>query len=148
MYEDVVTVFDRRTDRDGRILWYPTVIEGTQLSEQFAAGEAGYGRGRDGRAAVLIPYSRLDGAPVVAGKVVLPPKLWQRAEQPEMYLTFTGGEDFDFFMSGDWQSTEPVDDGAFPEGFYAHMARARDDVYAVTVVCRYNALPHYEITGR
>ena len=147
MYEDVVTVFNRRVENGG-IRWYPTVIEGVQLSEQFAAGKAGYGRGRDSRAAVLIPYIRLDGAPTVAGKIVLPPKLWQRTDEPGLYVTFAAGEDFDLFLAGDWQSTEPVEDGAFPEGFYAHMANRRDDVYAVTEVCRYNALPHYEVTGR
>lgn len=147
MYEDVVTVFNRRVE-DGKTQWYPTVIEGVHLAENCGAAEAGYGRGRDCRAAVLIPYIRMEGAPTVAGKLVLPPKLWRRVEEPAMYVTFAGGEDFDFFVGEDWLSTDPVDDGAFAGGFYSHMALTRDDVYAVTAVCRYDALPHFEVTGR
>ena len=147
MYEDVVTVFNRRVE-DGKTRWYPTVIEGVHLAENCGAAEAGYGRGRDCRAAVLIPYVRMEGAPYAAGKLVLPPKLWRRVEQPEMYVAFAGGEDFDFFITEDWQSTDPVDDGTFDGGFYGYMARTRDDVFAVAAVCRYDALPHYEVVGR
>ena len=148
MYEDVVTVFDRRRTEDGRILWYPTVIEGVHVDASFAAGEAGYGRSRDCKAAVLIPYIRMEGAPTVAGKLVLPPRLWRQVDLPEMYVTFAGGEDFDFFVTEDWQSTDPVADDAYEGGFYGYMARTRDGVFAVAAVCRYDALPHYEVTGR
>ncbi len=148
MYTDTVTVFNRRLTEDGKILWYPTVIEGVHVTRQFAAGEAGYGRAADYRADALIPYIMMDGAPCVAGKLFLPAKLWRRADEPEMYVTFAGGEDFDFFVTEDWQSTDPVEDGAFDGGFYAYMLSTRDGVFAVAAVCRYNALPHFEITGR
>lgn len=147
MYEDIVTVFNRRVE-NGRTRWYPTVIEGVHVDREAAAGEAGYGRRYEGRAAVLIPYARIEGAPFVAGKMFLPPKMWRRAEGPEMYVTFAGGEDFDFFVTEDWQSTDAVDDDAWPGGFYAALARERDDVFAIAAVCRYGALPHFELTGR
>ena len=147
MYKDTVTVFNRRTV-DGKILWYPTVIEGVHVDASFAGAEAGYGRKQDCRAAVLIPYIRLEGASAVAGKLVLPPRLWQQVDAPEMYLTFAGGEDFDFFITEDWQGTDPVADDGFDGGFYGHMAQTRDGAFAVASVCRYDALPHYEVVGR
>ena len=147
MYEDTVTIFNRRTDA-GRTLWYPTVIEGVHVDMSLGAARAAYGRGRDCRAMALIPYFRTEGAPVVAGKLFLPPRLWRQTDCPEMYVTFAGGEEFDFFIPEDWGSAQPVEDDAWDGGFYGHMARSRGDVFAVDAVCRYNALPHFEITGR
>lgn len=147
MYEDTVTVFNRRVE-EGKTTWYPTVIEGVHVDCSFAAASAGYGCGRDCKAAVMIPYIRMEGAPAVAGKLFLPPKLWRRVDEPAMYVTFTGGEDFDFFVTEDWVGTDPVEDGAYDGGFYGYMARTRDDVFAVAEVCRYDALPHFEVSGR
>ncbi len=147
VYEDVITVFDR-WERDGRLLWYPTVIEGVHMDAAAAVGAAKYGQKLDGRASVLIPYFRVEGAVTLAGKLYVPPKLWQRVEEPELYVTFTGGERFDFFIAGPWEQPGPVEDEAWPGGFYGHMARERDGVFAVAEVYRYNALPHFEVVGR
>lgn len=147
VYEDVITVFDR-LERDGALLWYPTVIEGVHMDALAAAAAARYGQRSDGRATVLIPYFRVEGAVTLAGKLYVPPKLWQRVEEPELYVTFTGGESFDFFVGGAWEQPGPVEDGLWSGGFYDHMARTRDDVFAVTQVYRYNALPHFEVVGR
>ena len=51
MYEDVVTLFNRKVT-DAGVLWYPTVIEGVHVAPESVAAEAGYGRARDDRAAV------------------------------------------------------------------------------------------------
>ena len=147
MYKDTVTVFNRRTE-SGKVLWYPTVIEGAHVDKTDAAGPGRYGWTQGGRAAVLIPYFRAEGAPTVAGKLYLPPRLWRRVETPEMYVTFAPGDEFDFFITGAWDGAAPVDDGQWPGGFYDGLCRERDDVYAVAAVCRYDALPHFEVTGR
>ena len=147
MYEDVVTLFNRKVT-DAGVLWYPTVIEGVHVAPESVAAEAGYGRARDDRAAVLIPYVWAGGAPCVGGKTYVPPKLWQKVEEPAAYVTFAGGEDFDFFITENWLGTEPVEDGAWPGGFYGYLAGQRDNVFAVTAVSRYKALPHFEVTGR
>ncbi len=147
MYDDTVTVFNRKITETGPI-WYPTVIEGVQFSWDAAPAPASYGWKRDDRAAVLVPYVPMEGAPLVAGKFYLPPKMWQRAAQPELYVTFAGGEDHDFFILGEWIDPEPAEDSRWPGGFYGHLCRTRDGVFAVTGVHKYGALPHFEITGR
>lgn len=147
IFEDVVTVFNRKRSEEGTV-WYPTVIQGVQLGWERAGGLAGYGWKQADRAAVLIPYVPMEGASTVAGKIYLPPKMWQRVREPELYVTFTEGEDFDFFIPEAWTEAESVPDGQWPEGFYEHMCRERDGVFAVGSVHRYGAIPHFEIEGR
>lgn len=147
MYRDTMTVFNRR-EQDGKILWYPTVIGGVHVDWDSAAGPGRYGWEQGGRAAALIPYFRVGGAITVADKLYLPPRMWRRAETPEMYVTFAAGDEFDFFIPEAWDGAGPVDDGDWPGGFYNGLCRSRDDVFAVAAVCRYNALPHFEVTGK
>lgn len=147
MYQDTVTIFNRKITQAGAV-WYPTVAEGVQLSWDAAPAAAGYGWKQGDRAVVLIPYVPMEGTPMVAGKLYLPPKMWQRVDEPELYVTFTGGEDFDFFIQGPWPDGEPVEDGKWDGGFYSHLCRIRDGVFAVTGCHKYNALPHFELTGR
>ena len=147
MYNDTITIFNRKITREGTV-WYPTVAEGVQFSWDAAPAPSGYGWKRDDRATVLIPYVSTEGTALVAGKLYLPPKMWQRVEQPELYVTFADGEDFDFFLHGRWPEQEPVDDSGWPGGFYDHLCRTRDGVFAVSGVHRYNALPHFEVSGR
>ena len=147
MYRDTITIFNRRT-AGGETMWYPTVIEGVQLSVERALAAAGYGWKQAGRAVALAPYTPTEDVMTVGGKIYLPPKMWQRAEEPELYVTFTAGEDFDIFLPGPWTQTAPFGDGMWPGGFYEHLCRTRDGVFAVESVHRYRALPHFEIVGR
>lgn len=147
MYQDTVTIFNRKITQKGAV-WYPTVAEGVQLSWEAAPAAAGFGWKQNDRAAVLIPYIPQEGTPAVAGKLYLPPKMWQRVDEPELYVTFAGGEDFDFFILGAWPELEPVEDAQRPGGFYEHMCRTWDGTFAVTGVHKFNALPHFELTGR
>lgn len=147
MYDDTVTIFNRKITQEGAV-WYPTVTEGVQVGWDAAPAHAGYGWKQDDEIVALIPYIPLEGTPAVAGKLYLPPKMWQRAEQPELYVTFTGGEDFDFFILGGWPDETPVEDSRWTDGFYDHMCRTRDGVFAVTGVHKYHALPHFALTGR
>ncbi len=147
IYNDTITIFNRKKGQEGDV-WYPTVIEGVQLSVERVQAAAGYGWKQTGETVALIPYVPLDGALTVKGKIYLPPKVWQKADEPELYVTFAQGEDFDFFVPGAWPEDEPVTDGTWPEGFYEHLCRERDGVWAVGSVHRYGALPHFEIVGR
>ena len=143
MFEDVVTVFNRKED-----LWYPTVLKGVEVQAVRSAEPAEYGGREAGRVTVLAPYIQQEGAAVIAGKTYLPPKSWRQMEQPEKYITFATGEQFDFFLHGLWEGTEPVRDDDWPEGFFGRMDRERDGVYAIASAARYEALPHFEIEGR
>ena len=143
MFQDMVTVFNRR---DG--LWYPTVIQGVHVEHSAGAGPAAYGGQRADSVTVLVPYVPVDGAVTVAGKVYLPPKLWQKVEEPERFITFASGEQFDFFVLGPWEETGPVSDEGWPGGFFDHLNRSRDGVFAISSAQRFGALPHFEIVGR
>lgn len=147
IYNDTITIFNRRTAGE-ETLWYPTVIEGVQLSVGQAQAAAGYGWKQAGQTVALVPYVPMEGTMTVGGKIYLPPKMWQRADEPELYVTFAGGEDFDFFLPGAWPEAGPFADGMWPGGFYEHLCRTRDGVWAVESVHRYGALPHFEIAGR
>ena len=143
MFEDVVTVFNRRED-----MWYPSVIRGVQVQAERAAEPGKYGGKRADRVTVLVPYVPMEGAAVIGGKTYLPPRSWKREEEPEKYVTFAAGEKFDFFFLGAWEGTEPIRDEDWPEGFYGRMDRERDGVYAIASAARFGTLPHFEIVGR
>ena len=85
---------------------------------------------------------------MAGGKRYLTPLLWQAAEDPAAAFTFTMGEFFDFFIEGAWPDTEPVQDSAFPGGFYDHLNKTRDGVYAVSSAQQYSVIPHFEVFGK
>ena len=42
----------------------------------------------------------------------------------------------------------PIDDDDYPKGFFNHMNKAYDDVFAITNVAKFNLIPHFEIVAR
>ncbi len=144
MYDDTVTLFNRR-ENQGEILWYPTTLAGVYLSAGQAALEAGLGTMAGDRALLLVPCQ---GSGVLGGKTYLEPAAWRRTDEPGGFLTFSAGAGFDFFITGLWEGSEPVPDRDYPGGLYQYLDRARDGVYAITAVARYQVIPHFEITGR
>ena len=143
MLQDVVTVFNRR---DG--LWYPTVLEGVHIQRRAAVEEDRLGTRRADEVLVLAPYTVEEGRITVGGKEYLPPRQWRRAAAPEGAVTFTCGEAFDILLLGRWEEDGPAEDSRWPEGFYGWLDRERDGVYALAAVKRFDALPHFELTGR
>ena len=142
MFQDVVTVFNRREE-----LWYPTVLRGVQVQAAEGAAPTALGGERTGAVTVLVPY--VPGEPdTVAGKTYLPPKKWRQTAEPEKCVTFTAGERFDALLLGPWEGAGPIRDDTWPEGFFARLRRERDGVYAVAAVKRFRSLPHFEIEGR
>ncbi len=146
MYRDTVTLFNRRRGKDGDV-WYPTVLEGVDLNVDQAAIAAKYGSQGAYKAKLHVRYG-WDAGPVAGGKRYLTPLLWQAAEDPAAAFTFTMGEFFDFFIEGAWPDTEPVQDSAFPGGFYDHLNKTRDGVYAVSSAQQYSVIPHFEVFGK
>ena len=63
-------------------------------------------------------------------------------------MLFRSGEVVDFFMVGEWDGEDTINDGDFDKGFYNYMSATRDGVYTVTSVARYSVIPHFEILGR
>ncbi len=146
MYQDTVTLFNRRREPDGDV-WYPTVLRGVDLNVDHAALVAKYGSSCNDKAVLHIRYGWHDGR-VVGGKDYLTPMLWRRAEDPAGAITLQSGEDFDFFIEGAWPDETPVKDDDWPGGFYAHMVQTRDGVYAVSSAAKYSVIPHIEVMGR
>lgn len=151
MYSDTVTIFNRKRPIGfAGDIWYPTVLAGVDLNTARAAIAARYGYNCADKAILHIRWT--DGgpeAPVLVGdKPWDPPLLWRQREDPAGALTFAPGETFDFFIVGAWPDTAPVQDSDYSQGFYDHLNRTRDGVYAITSAAMFSVIPHFEITGR
>ena len=149
MYNDTVTVFNRYVDSLKNTIWYPRVISGVNLIIDKAAIVSKYGAESKDNAILNIKYHAVDGTVMVGNKTYLPPKEWKRQEEdklPESITFSSEGSEFDFFILGDYGSTEPVIDEN--GDFYSHMQKEYDYVFAITSVAKYSVIPHFEITGK
>lgn len=144
LYEDTVTLFNRKDGGVRGNTWYPTVIKGVNLNIDRAAILAKYGAESKDNATLHIRYKKSGGI-TVAGKPYMPPKTWDKTIDS---LTFTPGDKFDFFWKGEWTGGI-VEDAAYgEEGFYDYMNRTHDYVYAISSVAQFSVIPHFEIMGR
>lgn len=146
MHNNVITLFNRKSGERGQgDLWYPTIIRNVNLNVDRAAIMEKYGAESQDNASLHIRYQMANGTVQVAGKPWALPKEWDRTEDS---LTFQSGNQFDFFMEGEWDGGI-VSDAAFgEEGFYNYMNRTRDHVFAITSVAQYSVIPHFEIMGK
>ena len=148
MYNDTVTLFNRYVDSFKNTIWYPHVISGVNLIVDKAVINSKYGEVSKDNAVMNVKYHIGDSAVMVGNKPYLPPKEWERQVNDDLpkSITFTSGNDFDFFMLGDYGSEEPIID---ENGrFYSDMKREYDDVFAITSVAKYSVIPHFEIVGK
>lgn len=147
MYSDTITLFNRHKTPQGDF-WYPTILTGVDLNADKAAIIAKYGEQSADNARLHIRYSLSNGAVMVGRKRYMPPKEWDSQEEifPET-LTFTSGNDFDFFMVGEWNENVVRDDD-FLDGFYNYINTRFDFVYAITSVAQYSVIPHFEIMAK
>lgn len=148
MYSDKITLFNHYKSRLGD-MWYPTVIHGANLLIDKAAIVAKFGAESNDKAVLNIHYQTSDGKIMVNNKPYLPPKEWKNQTNdmlPES-ITFASGEGFDFFILGEYETTEPIADDDYTNGFYNHINDSFDYVFAITSVAKYTAIPHFEIMG-
>ena len=147
IYKQTATLFNRVL-RDGEIYWYPTVLEGVHLIIDRSILIATYGEHCSDNARLHVRYLP-DGSDAMVGeKKYLPPKEFMRSGDPDEDLTFAFGDDFDFIMEGEFGSTVPVPDADYRSGFFNHMNRTYDNVFAITSVAKFNLIPHFEIGAR
>lgn len=150
MYDKTITVFNRYVDSFGDITWYPTVLHGVNLLMDKAAIVAKYGAESQDKAVLNVRFENVNGSIVVGGKPYLPPKAWENQTNDLLpsTITFTDGKDFDFFILGDYGSTDPILDRDYRNGFYNEINRERDYVFAISSVGGpYSVIPHFEIMG-
>lgn len=145
MYQDTITLFNRKPGGATGDTWYPTVIKNANLNIDRAAILAKYGPEAQDNAVLHIRYSRIGSDIIVAGKPWMPPKEW---DQTEDSITFTSGSNFDFFWAGEWAGGIVSDADYSNEGFYGYMNRKHDYVFAVSSVAMYSIIPHFEIMGK
>ena len=149
MYSDVITLFNHYKSRLGD-MWYPTVIRGVNLNIDKAAIVAKYGAESKDNAILNVHYAKVGNQIIVDGKPYLPPKEWDRQTNDKLSetITFTSGSDFDFFMLGEYEKTEPIADDDYTDGFYNYVNSNYDYVFAITSVGGpYTAIPTFQIMG-
>lgn len=148
MYQDTITLFNRKPGGNAGDTFYPTVIKGVNLNIDRAAILAKYGPEAQDNAVLHIRYVVKNGeiAIVCDSEMTKPwmsPKTWDKTEDS---LTFN--PDGDFFWVGEWKDGIVSDADHGPDGFYAEMNRAHDYVFTVSSVARYSVIPHFEIMGK
>ena len=152
MYSDVITVFNSYEDSFKNVTWYPSVIKGVNLLIDKSAIVAKYGAESKDNAILNIHFDTVDKQIMVDGKTYLPPKEWERQTNDKLAdsITFAGSTDFDFFMLGEYSTTEPIldDYDNYRNGFFEEMKKQYDYVFAITSVAKYTVIPHFEITGK
>ena len=151
MYNDTVTLFCQYKDQRKNITWYPTILRNVNLNKDKAAIIAQYGAESQDNAVLNVRY-RLDNGKIMVGdKIWLSPKEWDRQTNDLLSssLTFTDGQEFDFFYEGEWPDENPIGDEDYGiDGFYNYMNRYYDYVFAITSVGGpYSGIPHFEIMG-
>lgn len=144
MYQDTITLFNRKPGGSKGDTWYPTVIKNVNLNVDRVAILAKYGSKSQDAAALHIRYTRDGDIILVSNKPWMPPKEWDQAENS---LTFASGTQFDFFWKGEWGGGA-VADTDYGGGFYDYMNRTYDYVFAITSATMYSVVPHFEILGK
>lgn len=150
MYDKTVTVFNKYTDQNDNIYWYPHVLSGVDLIIDKAANVAKTGLDSADTANLHVKY-HIDGTVMVGNKPYLPPKEWEKQPNDDLSesITFASG---DFFMQGEYAET-PVLDSDYANrvdgGFYDYLNKRHDYVFLITTIGGpYTLIPHFEIGGK
>ncbi len=151
MYDKTVTVFNKYTDQNDNIYWYPHVLSGVDLIIDKAANVAKTGLDSADTANLHVKYHILHGEKMVGDKPYIPPKEWEKQLNDDLSesITFASG---DFFMQGEYAET-PILDSDYSDrvnsGFYNYMNKRHDYVFLITTVGGpYTVIPHFEIGGK
>ena len=151
MYKDTVTLFNRYTTKDRKIVWYPTVLRGVNLNVDKASIIVKYGTNSQDNAVLNVKYQVSDGAIMVSEKPYLLPKEWKNQSEDILAdsLTFTPGtQEFDFFYVGEWANEDVISDDDYTSGFYSYMNKNYDEVFAITSVAKFSVIPHFEVVAK
>ena len=151
MYSETITLFNRYHSRLGDI-WYPHVLKNVDLNTDKASILAKYGAESKDSASLHVKYNLVDEKINIQGFPYLPPKTWavQTSDKIAESITFNDDSNkFDFFILGEYESTEPIEDDNYIEGFYNQMQKEKDFCYVITSVSSpYNVIKHFEIMAK
>lgn len=150
MYQNTITLFNRKRGNSSTgDTWYPTVIRNVNLNIDRAAIRAKYGTESQDNCMLFIQFCRKNGEIRITcdektEKPWMPPKTWDKTVDS---LTFN--PDGDFFWLGEWTEGIVSDKDYSPDGFYGHMNRVHDYVFAISSVGGpYSVIPHFEVMGK
>lgn len=149
MYSDTITLFNRYRSNSADI-WYPTILHNVDLNIDRAAIVAKYGADSKDKAMLHIRLESIDGVKSIASKPYLLPKEWEQMPNDELsnYITFASGNNFTFFIEGEWGDGLPVNDSDYSDGLYGYLEKRYDNVFAVNSVAEYSLIPHLEVLAK
>ena len=148
MYKDTITLFNRYVDSFGMTKWYPHVISGVNVTNDKSVISSKYGETSKDNVVLNVRYDIVEDKIMIGDKFYLPPKEWERQPNENLpyTITFTYGNEFDFFVFGDYGNEEVINDDN--DTFYREIQKDYDYVFAVTSVAEYSVIPHFEILGK
>ena len=151
MYSETITLFNRYHSRL-RDMWYPHILNNVNLIVDKASILAKYGAETSDKAKLNISYDNMNGTYYIDGIPYLPPKEWAKLTNDKLadHITFNSDSNyFDFFILGEYKSTDTIIDDDYVEGFYNYMQKENDFCYAITSVSSpYKVIPHFEIMAK
>ena len=168
IYKQTVTMFNRITADNDDDFFIPTVLEGVHLVIDHSNTWNSYGGQQADNVRLHVRYTPSGSVAMVGNKRYYEPKEWRGLTSFDDCITFRYGSDndFDFFVKGVYvpefgsisnrimiggnlvSGTFIVDDFYERHGFYNHLNKMYDHVFAITTVSQYNLLPHFEIMAR
>lgn len=148
MYKDTVTIFNRYVDSMENTMWFPHVLTNVNLVIDRAVIVSKYGEESNDNAVLNIKYKCENEKFFINDKEYLMPKEWERQPNDLLvdFLTFKSGNEFDFFILGDYGSNEIIMDERGT--FFREIQEQYDNVFAVTSVAKLSVIPHFEIVGK
>ena len=148
MYSDKITLFNFYRSSLGD-MWYPHVIENVNLVIDKAAIVAKYGLESKDNAILNIKFTKRDSQILIDEKPYFSPLEWEQQTNDKLAdsITFSPGNEFDFFMLGEFPELNPIFDDDY-DGLFNYVKENYDYVFAITSVAKYDVIPHFEITGK
>ena len=148
MYKDTVTIFNRYVDSMGNTMWFPHILTNVNFNADRSVIVSKYGEESKDNAVLNVKYQINNYAKMIGNKPYLSPREWEKQVNDELpnSITFAQGNDFDFFMLGDYGSEKVIED--VKGTFFRDIQQEYDNVYAITSVAEYTVIPHFEIVGK
>lgn len=147
MYDKTITLFNRYESQSA-VIWYPTVLKNVDLIMDKASIQKIYGQDATDTAKLHVKYQVIDGLITIGNKPWYPPKEWASHLNDELSGMLTFKSD-DFFILGEYENLEPIDDEKYLDGFYNEINRKYDYCFSITSVSgAYTVIPHFEILAK
>ena len=147
MYKNTITLFNRYVS-NGAVKWKATVLRDVDLNADVGKMRQMYGENTTTTAKLHVKYTGAEDTPYIGTNVYKPPKAFAALASKDGAITFSSGDDFDFFVVGEETFVSDISDDDYTDGFYNAQNRQSDYCYAIQSVAKYSVIPHFEILAR